>query len=112
MRSQSLLRVWIFLFFVTISAFAAQSDKLMDPEVARKLGVSVQQVHSLRAALNLSNEQLLDVSPLDLQETLRDLGHPGWEKHGDDVEFRTLRMMDEHGKVRNWTSSPCFSHPG
>ncbi len=81
------------------SASQAQNSKLNDPEIGRKLGLSVQQVHSLRAAFDLTDDGLLSLSAAKIQELIRDLEHPGIEKHIRDEEFRVLRMMDEHGKI-------------
>jgi PKD repeat protein len=86
------------LFFI-ISTACAQNSKLNDPEIARKLGLSVQQVHNLRAAFQLDDDGLLNLSAAQIQELVRDLEHPGIEKHIRDEDFRVLRMMDEHGKI-------------
>src|SRR5215831_5444988 len=96
----SLLAIFAsFTVLSTLSAWSAQNGKLTDPEIAAKLGLSVQQVHSLRSAFDLTNDGLLALTPTQLQELTRDLDHPGIEKHIKEEEFRVLRMMDEHGKI-------------
>src|SRR6476661_2630996 len=97
--------VWRFLPSLLLAAFVASplwagnNSKLTDPQIAAKLGIRVQQVHSLRNAFSFSNDELLNLSTGQLSDLLRDLDHPGIEKHRDEEEFRVLRMMDEHGKI-------------
>jgi PKD repeat protein len=96
----SLLGVFAsFTILFTLPAWCAQNGKLTDPDIAAKLGLSVQQVHSLRAAFDLTGDGLLALTPAQLQELTRDLEHPGIEKHIKEADFRVLRMMDEHGKI-------------
>jgi PKD repeat protein/photosystem II stability/assembly factor-like uncharacterized protein len=86
---------------VVFSSFSSQagSAKLTDPELAAKLGIKVQTLHSLRIAFELTNEQLLSVSSFQLDAMLEGLSHPGFQKHAEEENFKVLRMMDEHGKI-------------
>ena len=85
-------------FFVfSASAAQSQNDKINDSDIATKLGIKVQQVHSLRAAFNLSTQELIDLTQAQLAELLRDLEHPGIEKQGAHMEEQLERMRDEHG---------------
>src|SRR2546426_46452 len=74
-----------------------QAATLTDPNIASKLGITVQQLHSLRAAFNLSNDQLLRLSAIPLRTMLEEISHPGIDKHAEEQKFRALKMMDEHG---------------
>jgi photosystem II stability/assembly factor-like uncharacterized protein len=94
---------WFSLFAGIILAFqagAAQHQTLNDPQLAHKVGITVQQLHSLRAASGLSDDQILALTTLQLQAYLQDItGHPGVDKHAAQQNFTALRMMDEHGQV-------------
>src|SRR5512135_2338150 len=93
------MRIWLSIVLLAWSAGGAQGPRLTDPEVARKLGISVQQVHSLRAGFNLSNEDLAGMAAIQLQALLWDVSHPGIDKHAEEQNFRALHMMDEHGHI-------------
>jgi photosystem II stability/assembly factor-like uncharacterized protein len=93
------LPVLLVVGFLAFPLWADNNNKLTDPQIATKLGISVQQVHSLRNAFNLGNDELLNLSVGQLSDLLRDLDHPGFAKHQDEEDFRVLRMMDEHGKI-------------
>src|SRR6266699_604485 len=82
-----------------LSVLSARGDKLTSPEIATKLGMSVQQVQSLCARFDLTKEDLLGLPGISLQLMLWDLEHPGIDKHAEEEKFRALRMMDEHGRV-------------
>src|SRR3989442_15495139 len=85
--------------FLVVFEAGAQVGGQPDPAVAEKIGVSVQQLHGLRARFDLSNDDLLQLSAIQLQTMLWDLEHPGIDKHAEEQKFRALRMMDEHGRI-------------
>ena len=87
--------------FFLVAAFAAQAQttRITDPVLAVKLGLTVQQIHSLEDALGWTDADLLTVLPTQLQTLAFDLDHPGLDKHMEALKFRALRMMDEHGNV-------------
>src|ERR1043165_1502876 len=90
------LVVVILLCFAVLSNASPPTN---DPAVATKLGITVQQVHSLRAAFDLTTADLLALSPVQLQTMLFDLSHPGFEKHAEEQKFRALQIMNEHGHI-------------
>ncbi|MGH7969862.1 MAG: hypothetical protein ACREIC_14150, partial [Limisphaerales bacterium] len=94
----SLLRV-VTLSVIVLGLSAGAQSQTPDPRVAEKLGVTVQQLHSLRAQFSLTNEQLLGLSQIQLQLMLEDLDHPGVAKHQGYQNFQMLRMRDEHGQI-------------
>ena len=91
--------VFLCFFLMTIVGAVADPSKLTDPVVAEQLGITVQQLHSIRNRWNLTNEQALTLSKYVLHEMLYEITHPGWDKHREEQEFRALKMMDEHGKI-------------
>jgi PKD repeat protein len=87
-------------FLLLVPAVAGNpAPKLTDPVVATKLAITVQQLHSLRAKYEVSNETLLEMPPFQLRIMLWEVDHPGIDKHAEEQKFRALRMMDEHGRV-------------
>src|SRR5215469_15561813 len=56
--------------------------KLTPPQLAARLGVSVQQIQSLQATYSLTDDQLLGLTQIQLQLYLQDLSkHPGVDRH-------------------------------
>src|SRR6516165_7739356 len=94
-----------FIFFALIALcfaalnISAADPSLTDPEVARRLGVTVQQLHGLRDQYALTNDELLNLPADQLLILVTDLEHPGFRKHEREHEFRALKMMDEHGHI-------------
>jgi len=82
-----------------LSLLSAEAGKLTEPDLAAKLGISVQQVQSLRARFELTTDELLGLSAVSRQLMLLDVEHPGIDKHAEEERFRALRLMDEHGRV-------------
>lgn len=95
-RPSSLPFIW--LLAATLNVFAA-APSLMDPDVARQLGITVPQLHGLQDQYGLSNDVLLNLANDQLQILLMDLQHPGYQRHRQEHEFRALKMMDEHGHI-------------
>src|SRR5712671_5978668 len=94
-------RFALLLMLLCITAHAAPPDerKWTDPRVAEKLGITVQQLHSLRDHFGISNESLLSISRQNLQPLLFEVEHPGFDKHREEQRFRALRLLDEHGAI-------------
>jgi photosystem II stability/assembly factor-like uncharacterized protein len=95
----SLGRQWLLMGVLGLMQVAAQSTKLPPPKLAQKLGISVQQVHSLEARFQLTDEQLLALPRVQLQMMLVGLEHPGVAKHEDQQQFQMLRLKNEHGQI-------------
>src|ERR1043166_686 len=100
-RTGRVVRLGVFLIVWGFGVLASplQGPKLTDPLVAAKLSLSVQQLHSLRARFDISNDGLLALSPIQIQRMLEEVEHPGFDKHAEELKFRALRMMDEHGRI-------------
>src|SRR5215472_2583982 len=98
MRTRFLFFAFIWLSFTALTMSAAQSS-LTDPDVARLLGVTVQQLHGLRDQYALTDDELLNLPADQLLILVTDLEHPGFRKHEQEHEFRALKMMDEHGHI-------------
>ena len=75
------------------------AQKTTDPVLANKLGITVQELHSLRNRYELTNEQILGLPAYQLQRLMFEIGHPGYNKHREEEEFHVLQMMDEHGHI-------------
>jgi hypothetical protein len=84
------------LSMATDPARAAQAPP---SQLAAKLGITVQQLHSLEAQYNLTDEQVLALPRGELNFRLGDLEHPGIAKHQDAQNFQMLKMRDEHGQI-------------
>ena len=89
----------LLLLFVLNAEAADPRPKLTDPQVAAKLRITVQELHRLRSEYGFDNTSLLGLPRFQLQLMLREMEHPGWDKHAAEEEFRALRMMDEHGRI-------------
>src|SRR5215831_15335564 len=98
MRTRFILFPLIALCFAALSVSAA-APPMTDPEVARQLGVTVQQLHGLRDQYALTNDELLNLPADQLLILVTDLQHPGLRNHEREHEFRALKMMDEHGHI-------------
>lgn len=98
MRTRFSLLAFIWLLAATLNVHAADLSQT-DPDVARQLGITVQQLHGLRDQYSLTNDELLNLSGNQLQILLTDLQHPGYQRHQREYEFRALKMMDEHGHI-------------
>ena len=98
-HNMNTIKRFLALTGVVAVCHAGAEEKLTDPALANKLGITVQQLHSLRATFNLSDQQLSSLPHVQLQEILWDLGHPGVDKHAEEQRFRGLLMMDEHGHI-------------
>src|SRR5436190_23775554 len=94
-----LLTGFLIVWGFSVLASPSQGPKLTDPVVAAKLSLSVQQLHSLRARFDLSNGDILALPPIQIQRMLWEAEHPGFDKHAEEMKFRALRMMDEHGRI-------------
>jgi PKD repeat protein len=95
-RFSFLALIWLSLAALSVSGAA---PSITDPEVARQLGVTVQQLHGLRDQYALTNDQLLNLPANQLQILVADLLPPNYQQHQREHEFRALKMMDEHGHI-------------
>jgi hypothetical protein len=57
------------------------------------ISVSVQQLHRLRARFDLSNDQILVMSPAQLQTLQWQVAHPGLDLHTEAIKFPTLNQL-------------------
>lgn len=94
-----MLRITSSMLSLAVTGFSLFGAQLTDPQIAAKLGVSVQQLHSLEAAFGLSDDALLALASYQLQLMLEDLNHPGMARKQAQQQFQLLRMMDEHGHI-------------
>jgi PKD repeat protein len=85
------------LFFSDYPASAA--SKHPDPVIASKLHISVQELHSLRARFNLTDDELVAMPGIERDEMLEEISHPGIDMHAAEQEFRTQKLKDENGNI-------------
>jgi uncharacterized protein (TIGR02597 family) len=84
--------------------------KIPDSQLATKLSISIRQLHTLRASYNLTDDQLLGLTPVQLQQIVSDDPHPGIDKHRAEMEYRLQRMVDEHGHIPEHALENALEH--
>src|SRR5438477_8803702 len=101
MTSRRVFQATIILSIAVLSvlAFAGHGFKLKDRDVAKKLGISPAQVRGLHSQFALSNKDIVSLTDNQLGLILRDLAVPKSRRLASEVEFRALRMRDEHGNI-------------
>lgn len=86
--------------FNTVAQVApAAAQKLTDPVVAGKLGLTVAEVRELRKRLDMSGKELLAMSPMQLQRIVSVEEGEGFDDPAAGLNWRALRMMDEHRRI-------------
>src|SRR5436190_742517 len=78
---------------------ASADVKHPDPVIARKLNLTVQELHSLRERFGLDNDQLLALPRIEFAEMLDEISHPGIDKHAAEQEFQAEKLRDENGQI-------------
>ena len=104
MRTEDSIHRALILILILVLALLCRpargnSPNITDPVLAAKLGLTVQQIHTIESSLGWTDADLLAMSPVQLQTIAFDLDHPGIDKHLEALKFRALKMMDEHGKI-------------
>src|ERR1041385_117735 len=98
-RSLAICRLLALGFLIGNLGAHAAANRLTDPVIANKLHISVQQLHGLRARFDLENDQILALTPIQLQDMLDQLSRPGIDLHAEEQEFRAQRFKDENGHI-------------
>jgi PKD repeat protein len=101
MKTPIILKCNILLlyFALLLPCAAASNDNKPDPALAHQLGLSVQQLQTLRERYPLNREALLAASPMQIQTMLWDAEHPEIDKHAEAQKFHQLHLKDEHGNI-------------
>src|SRR5215470_1884373 len=91
--------VLLLFFSLLLPCAAASHDEKPDPALAHQLGLSVQELQTLRERYPLSREALLAASPMQIQTLLWEAKHPEFDKHAEAQKYQAQHLKDEHGNI-------------
>ena len=75
------------------------AGELSDQELARRLGLPLVEVRSLRESLGLSNAGIAELPKPELERRLEQIRHRSVDRHAEELRFRRLYLQDEHGQI-------------